>query len=82
MEYIRNLHALVSNSGITAGAHRLWAHKGYKAKWQAKLILTFFNTIAHHLSIWDWVNYHRVHHKYQDTHADPVIFFFLSRIRP
>lgn len=33
--------------GITAGAHRLWSHKGYKAKWQLKLLLTFFNTIAH-----------------------------------
>lgn len=33
--------------GITAGAHRLWSHKGYKATWQLKLILTFFNTIAH-----------------------------------
>lgn len=69
-----------------------------------KLILTFFNTIAHQngtvrfntcfhfaklclkcaknihrflstqifrLGIWVWVQDHRVHHKYQDTHADP-----------
>lgn len=57
--------------GITAGAHRLWSHKGYKATWQLKLILTFFNTIAHQNGIWVWVHDHRVHHKYQDTHADP-----------
>lgn len=71
--YVYNLHALVLNSGITAGAHRLWSHKGYKATWQLKLILTFFNTIAHQNGIWVWVHDHRVHHKYQDTHADPVI---------
>lgn len=57
--------------GITAGAHRLWSHKAYKATWQLKLILTFFNTIAHQNGIWVWVHDHRVHHKYQDTHADP-----------
>lgn len=37
--------------GITAGAHRLWCHRGYKATWQLKLILTFFNTIAHQQGI-------------------------------
>lgn len=32
--------------GVTAGAHRLWAHKAYKAKWQLRLILAFLQTIA------------------------------------
>lgn len=45
--------------GITAGAHRLWSHKAYKAKWPLKLILTFFNTIAHQNGIWVWVLDHR-----------------------
>lgn len=57
--------------GITAGAHRLWSHKAYKATWPLKLILTFFNTIAHQNGIWVWVHDHRVHHKYQDSNADP-----------
>ncbi|XP_043674341.1 acyl-CoA Delta-9 desaturase-like isoform X2 [Vespula pensylvanica] len=35
-----------SGIGITAGAHRLWAHRSYKAKWQLRLILIIFNTIA------------------------------------
>lgn len=42
-----DLYDYVIFVGITAGAHRLWSHKGYKATWQLKLILTFFNTIAH-----------------------------------
>jgi len=57
--------------GITAGAHRLWSHKAYKAKWPLKIILTFFNTIAHQNGIWVWVLDHRVHHKFQDSAADP-----------
>lgn len=32
--------------GITAGAHRLWSHRSYKAKWPLKVILVIFNTLA------------------------------------
>ena len=32
--------------GITAGAHRLWAHRSYKAKWPLRLLLVIFNTLA------------------------------------
>lgn len=37
---------VISGLGITAGAHRLWAHKSYKAKWPLKVILIIFNTVA------------------------------------
>lgn len=57
--------------GITAGAHRLWAHKSYKATWQLRLILATVNLIAFQNSIHEWVRDHRVHHKYTDTNADP-----------
>lgn len=36
----------MSGLGITAGAHRLWAHKSYSAKWPLKLMLMMFNTLA------------------------------------
>lgn len=35
-----------SGLGITAGAHRLWAHRAYKAKWPLRVILIIFNTMA------------------------------------
>ncbi|KAL3279052.1 hypothetical protein HHI36_016567 [Cryptolaemus montrouzieri] len=57
--------------GITAGAHRLWAHRAYKAKWPLRLILTLFNTLAFQDAVIDWARDHRVHHKYSETHADP-----------
>lgn len=69
--------------GITAGAHRLWAHKSYKAKWPLKCILVLANLIAFQNSIYEWVRDHRVHHKYTDTNADPhnsMRGFFFSHI--
>jgi stearoyl-CoA desaturase (delta-9 desaturase) len=32
--------------GITAGAHRLWAHRTYKAKLPLKVLLVCFQTLA------------------------------------
>jgi fatty-acid desaturase len=32
--------------GVTAGAHRLWCHRSYKAKWPLRLLLCIFQTAA------------------------------------
>lgn len=64
------LHFL-GGMGITAGAHRCWSHKAYKARTPLKLLLTFMQTLAFQNSIWEWVRDHRVHHKYAETNADP-----------
>lgn len=60
-----------SGLGITAGAHRLWSHRSYKAKWPLQLILVIFNTIAFQDAAIDWARDHRLHHKYSETNADP-----------
>ncbi|XP_055381401.1 acyl-CoA Delta-9 desaturase-like [Condylostylus longicornis] len=60
-----------SSVGVTAGAHRLWAHKAYKAKWPLRLILMILQTVAFQNCIHEWVRDHRVHHKFCDTTADP-----------
>lgn len=57
--------------GITGGAHRLWSHRSYKAKWPLRVILMIFNTLAFQNSIWEWSRDHRVHHKFSETDADP-----------
>ncbi|CAG2163957.1 unnamed protein product [Oppiella nova] len=62
---------VISGLGITAGAHRLWSHRAYKAKWPLRVILCIFNTIAFQNSIYEWSRDHRVHHKYSETDADP-----------
>ncbi|XP_023308767.1 acyl-CoA Delta-9 desaturase-like [Lucilia cuprina] len=74
---------LISGLGITAGAHRLWAHRSYKAKWPLRLILMIFNTIAFQDAAYHWSRDHRVHHKYSETDADPhnaTRGFFFSHI--
>ncbi|XP_012160504.1 acyl-CoA Delta(11) desaturase isoform X2 [Ceratitis capitata] len=74
---------LISGLGITAGAHRLWAHRAYKAKWPLRLILMIFNTIAFQDAAYHWARDHRVHHKYSETDADPhnaTRGFFFSHI--
>lgn len=73
----------MSGLGITAGAHRLWAHRAYKAKWPLRLILMIFNTIAFQDCAMHWARDHRVHHKYSETDADPhnaTRGFFFSHI--
>ncbi|XP_049865787.1 acyl-CoA Delta(11) desaturase-like isoform X2 [Pectinophora gossypiella] len=62
---------IVSELGITAGAHRLWAHKTYKAKLPLEILLMVFNSIAFQNTAVTWVKDHRAHHKYSDTDADP-----------
>lgn len=74
---------ICSGLGITAGAHRLWAHKSYKAQLPLRILLTIFNTIAFQDSVIDWARDHRMHHKYSETDADPhnaTRGFFFSHI--
>jgi hypothetical protein len=37
---------LIAGIGVTAGAHRLWCHRSYKAKWPLRLLLCIFQTAA------------------------------------
>jgi stearoyl-CoA desaturase (Delta-9 desaturase) len=57
--------------GITAGAHRLWAHRSYKAHGSVRFFLMLCTAIANQGTIFHWVRDHRVHHKYSDTPSDP-----------
>lgn len=60
-----------SGLGVTAGAHRLWAHKTYKAKLPYQIMLMLFNCISFQNDLLVWCRDHRVHHKYTETDADP-----------
>lgn len=62
-----NLSAL----GITAGAHRLWAHKTYTARLPLGIFLAICNSSAIQNDIIEWSRDHRTHHKYSETDADP-----------
>nr|KAG5714743.1 hypothetical protein BaRGS_000231 [Batillaria attramentaria] len=62
---------IMGGLGITAGAHRLWAHRSYKARMPLRILLAFFNCIAFQNHIYEWSRDHRMHHKYSETDADP-----------
>ncbi|KAJ8915192.1 hypothetical protein NQ315_015415 [Exocentrus adspersus] len=81
-KFYTSLFALVTiyitGFGITAGAHRLWSHRAYKAKWPLRLLLIILFTVTGQASalhyirhVYVWALDHRVHHKYSETDADP-----------
>ena len=61
----------LSNLGVTAGAHRLWSHRTYKATTPYKIMLMLFNCISFQNDLIEWCRDHRVHHKFSETPADP-----------
>ncbi|KAG6374220.1 delta 9-fatty acid desaturase protein [Boletus reticuloceps] len=62
---------LMSGMGITAGYHRLWAHRSYNAKCTLEVVLAFLSTAAAMGPIIWWARLHRAHHRYTDTDLDP-----------
>ncbi|XP_068806356.1 stearoyl-CoA desaturase isoform X2 [Struthio camelus] len=74
---------LLNALGITAGSHRLWSHRSYKATLPLRIFLTIANSLAFQNDIYEWVRDHRVHHKFSETDADPhnaMRGFFFSHI--
>eukprot|EP00916_Digyalum_oweni_P021278 GHVL01035367.1.p1 GENE.GHVL01035367.1~~GHVL01035367.1.p1 ORF type:complete len:736 (+),score=67.25 GHVL01035367.1:2186-4393(+) len=73
----------LSGLGITAGAHRLWSHRAYKASIPARIILMILNCFANQGSIYHWSRDHRLHHMNSETPADPhnaKLGFFYSHM--
>lgn len=60
-----------SGLGITAGAHRLWSHKSFKAHFPLRVFLMLLNSMAFQGDIFEWARDHRTHHKGSETDADP-----------
>jgi stearoyl-CoA desaturase (delta-9 desaturase) len=57
---------------ITAGYHRLWAHRAYEAHWTLRLLYLVFGTMALQNSVFAWCSGHRSHHLYvDDEDRDP-----------
>lgn len=57
--------------GITAGYHRLWSHRSYRASTLLQYFLLFGGTSAAQGSVYWWARSHRSHHRYTDTELDP-----------
>lgn len=69
--------------GITAGYHRLWAHRSYNASRPLQYFLALAGAGSVQGSIKWWSRGHRAHHRYTDTELDPYNAhkgFFYSHI--
>ncbi|KAG5307791.1 ACO11 desaturase, partial [Pseudoatta argentina] len=65
------LYLLSAGFGITAGLHRLWAHRSYSAKLPLRILLVLLYCLAGQTHPSKWLRVHRTHHRYTDTCADP-----------
>ncbi|KZT11179.1 delta9-fatty acid desaturase [Laetiporus sulphureus 93-53] len=65
------LYYFITGIGITAGYHRLWAHRSYNAARPLEYFLAMAGTGAVQGSIRWWSRGHRAHHRYTDTDLDP-----------
>jgi len=64
---------LIANGlSITAGYHRLWAHRTYEAHWSLRLFFMIFGTMSLQNSAFAWCSGHRTHHlNVDDVDHDP-----------
>uniref|UniRef100_A0A060T7B2 Acyl-CoA desaturase n=1 Tax=Blastobotrys adeninivorans TaxID=409370 RepID=A0A060T7B2_BLAAD len=65
------IYYFTTGLGITAGYHRLWAHRAYSASWPLRVFLALVGAGAGEGSVKWWSNGHRTHHRYTDTDKDP-----------
>ncbi|KAK9455025.1 hypothetical protein V1511DRAFT_499218 [Dipodascopsis uninucleata] len=65
------IYYFMTGMSITAGYHRLWAHRAYSATLPVRILLSLFGAGAVEGSIRWWSSGHRVHHRYTDTDRDP-----------
>jgi stearoyl-CoA desaturase (Delta-9 desaturase) len=61
----------ITGLAITAGYHRLFAHKSYKTLGGVRLFLLLFAAAAFEGSALEWSTDHRRHHRHTDTDLDP-----------
>lgn len=62
---------LFGGFGVSVGAHRLWAHRAFKAHWFLRLFLVLGETISMNGGCYSYARDHRCHHKFVDTNGDP-----------
>ncbi|MCE9687829.1 fatty acid desaturase [Shewanella sp. AS16] len=64
--------AYASGLSITAGYHRLWSHKAYKASAPVRFLFALGGALALQNSALHWASDHRIHHKHvDDNDKDP-----------
>lgn len=61
----------ISGHGVSAGFHRLFTHRSFKAERAVRILLAVAGSLAIEGSVTSWVANHRRHHAYTDRAGDP-----------
>ena len=61
----------IAGHGVTAGFHRMGAHRSFVAKRWTKIVLIVAGSLAFEGGVIGWVANHRRHHAYTDIAGDP-----------
>ncbi|MCB0404390.1 MAG: fatty acid desaturase [Bdellovibrionales bacterium] len=76
-------YAMITNLAVTAGYHRLFAHRSYDVSPVIKWLYLIVGAGAVQGSVLQWASDHRRHHREVDTYADPYSIkrgFFFAHI--
>lgn len=65
------VYMILTGLTITAGYHRLFAHRSYKSTWPVKLFYLILGAGAFQGSALEWCSDHRNHHRYVAQDKDP-----------
>lgn len=65
------IYYLLTMISFTAGYHRLWSHRAYRATLPLQWFFAILATGAMQGSILWWSHHHRAHHRWTDTDKDP-----------
>lgn len=74
---------IMSAIALTAGAHRYYCHQTFVATSQFRFFIILAHTMTGVGTMYDWVFWHRMHHKYYGTERDPYNHnkgFFYSHV--
>lgn len=64
-------YQVIAHVGISAGLHRYWAHKAFKANALYEVFTLYLAVLAGSRSPIGWIAAHRMHHHHSDTELDP-----------
>ncbi len=65
------VYAFLTTLGVTAGYHRFYSHRAFKANPVLQFLFLFFGAGAVQQPALKWAALHRQHHRYTDTARDP-----------
>ena len=64
-------YQVMAHVGISAGLHRYWCHRAFKAGKVFEIVTLYMSILAGVRSPISWIAMHNMHHEFTDTKKDP-----------